>query len=219
MYNHHNHHNVDGVSYLLGFHEVTQTHGGKGEIPTWDQFLGRLSSMTAAAFTLCSVGWKLFIMFIPSSTPFKFSCTSLGQNWTVFRHHHFQIPLVSQTGMLYASPQNIVQVSANWTLMSPKKSHSWYQCIFKGRQWLCKGSSYRHRSYIPPSKHWQSHPSFSYVTLSHSIQWDLWTAWVKAPTPKTSLWTSLNALDSLTLADWLRLSNKARSRIPVVLLS
>lgn len=65
--------------YLKGFHKVTQTHGGEGKIPTYDWFLGRLCSKIPAAFTLCSVYQKLFVMLIPSSVPLNLVVSLWGK--------------------------------------------------------------------------------------------------------------------------------------------
>ena len=72
-------------SNLRRFHKVTQTHGGEWKIPTYDWFLGRLSSMIPAVFTLCSVYQKLFVMFIPSSVPLNIVLSLWGKTEESFQ--------------------------------------------------------------------------------------------------------------------------------------
>lgn len=72
-------------SYLRGFHKVTQTRGGEGKIPTYGWFLGRLSSVIPAAFTLCSVYQKLFVTVIPSSVPLNLVVSLWGKTEESFQ--------------------------------------------------------------------------------------------------------------------------------------
>lgn len=188
-------------SYLRGFHKITQAHRREGKIPTSDWFLGRLSSMIPASFTLCLVYQKLFVMFILSRMSLNLVVSLWGKT-----EESFQTLTIGFIDNGFHQCPRLgcrMQVLGTWCkcqqsrVWCPKKqSQPWYQCIFEGRQWHCRGDLYWHRSYFPPSKHRQGHPSILICLheatpcnevcgqpdlRSHNIfefRWIFWNAWL-----------------------------------------